>query len=599
MRKNGMPTKYLDEEGLSHVVRRAKETFADKKELWNWQKTEKAGAVAFEPVPDSVLEPVVEFKFKETLPAEGEKGPDNPSTIEGVSSATIWHTGKNLRIGSRTEGTYTRNGLTYTYNSDGSITFNGTATEGTFVYLNGGETKIPTKANFTYILSGCPSGGSQDTYSLSCTSPFNGSTVYAIDRGNGFIINKSQDMSWDMYIYINSGITISNLTFKPQIEIGSIATDYEPPILLSEAIHVFSLGNTYYGGSLDVNSGLLTIAWEAKTLIGTENWSIQSEVGDTDTFTTFQSQLNLEQNVMTADPSSTTRFCSHFSYDLSNQNYESYYTWAGATNVLFRRFKSEFPDVDIFKSWLASEYNAGHPVVIGYKLRSPYTVQLDSTQIKSLASLDKYSPKLNTIYTDQESVQVGYQRYVDEGRNAVSASKLQSSVSLTTNLASTTAIAFDGSTDQNSIPVSGVLSISNGGTGSNTQNFVDLSNNQVINGVKTFGSTIEGVVERSIKDGSGNVIANTYATKAVATSLADGLMSSTDKSKLDSIGTVFDFKGSVANTSSLPGSDNTAGDAYLVQSPLGLQAWNGTSWVDIGSSALLPISDSEIDAVFA
>lgn len=184
-------------------------------------------------------------------------------------------------------------------------------------------------------------------------------------------------------------------------------------------------------------------------------------------------------------------------------------------------------------------------------------------------------------------------------KNASSASKLQTSVSLKTNLASTTAISFDGSASQDNIPVSGVLPISNGGTGSSTQNFVDLSNSQVINGVKTFGSTIEGVVDRSIKDGSGNVIANTYATKAIATSLADGLMSSTDKSKLDSIGTVFNFKGSVADTASLPGSGNTAGDAYLVQSPLGLQAWNGTSWVDIGSSALLPISDNEIDAVFA
>ncbi len=52
--------------------------------------------------------------------------------------------------------------------------------------------------------------------------------------------------------------------------------------------------------------------------------------------------------------------------------------------------------------------------------------------------------------------------------NAVSATKLQTSRSLTVDLGSTTAASFDGSADAN-IGVSGELPIANGGTGANTQ----------------------------------------------------------------------------------------------------------------------------------
>ena len=52
--------------------------------------------------------------------------------------------------------------------------------------------------------------------------------------------------------------------------------------------------------------------------------------------------------------------------------------------------------------------------------------------------------------------------------NASTATKLQTARSLTVALASTTRITFDGSANQDNIPVSGILGISNGGTGSNT-----------------------------------------------------------------------------------------------------------------------------------
>ena len=57
----------------------------------NWQKTEAAASVTFYAAPGTPVEPVVTFAFAETDPVEGDKAPDNPSAITGVSSVTITH----------------------------------------------------------------------------------------------------------------------------------------------------------------------------------------------------------------------------------------------------------------------------------------------------------------------------------------------------------------------------------------------------------------------------------------------------------------------------------------------------------------------------
>lgn len=45
---------------------------------------------------------------------------------------------------------------------------------------------------------------------------------------------------------------------------------------------------------------------------------------------------------------------------------------------------------------------------IVYRLANPYTVQIDPTPIDSLPALGRTSPRVNTVYTDALNVQVGY-----------------------------------------------------------------------------------------------------------------------------------------------------------------------------------------------
>lgn len=51
----------------------------------------------------------------------------------------------------------------------------------------------------------------------------------------------------------------------------------------------------------------------------------------------------------------------------------------------------------------------------------------------------------------------------------------------------------------------------------------------------TFSGDLSGTATKASQDASGNVITTTYATKTAATTSSDGLMSSTDKTKLDEI----------------------------------------------------------------
>lgn len=128
------------------------------------------------------------------------------------STVTAKRCGKNLL--KNTAVTQTTDGITFTVNSDGSVVCNGTSTQYVFltipVYLKTGK----------YILSGCPSGGTAETYS----NIFNaGDDVFYYDTGNGVACEIAEDGVYDVYLCrFCPGVTASNLTFKPMLRLASV-----------------------------------------------------------------------------------------------------------------------------------------------------------------------------------------------------------------------------------------------------------------------------------------------------------------------------------------------------------------------------------------
>ena len=271
---------------------------------WNWQKTKKDALVQFKPVPESDLEPVVDFMFTETPPVEGEKGPDNPSTISGVSSATVTHC----------------------------------------------ETE------------------------------------------------------------------------------GESSTDY-----------IISFGDTYYGGSLDVATGVMTVTH--KKVIINENctffWpSSSSYNSDSHVYIVVTisslpaSSFQYLKSKSSCDSLSfSTETISNNSCILTTSSERQYVTYKQFGIILLRS------TIGVSSSATKEEIEAAakvwfmaHPAsLILYFDNSDLwsSVQLTPTQIRSLSALDKYEPRINTVYSDQEAVQVGYQRYFNESRLAALEARIE------------------------------------------------------------------------------------------------------------------------------------------------------------------------------
>lgn len=149
--------------------------------------------------------------------ADGENIVDGIDTsVKEIRGATVKT--ENLIPYPYTETTKTANGVTFTVNSDGSVTVNGTATsDADFMLLRG-----PIQSySESYFLSGCPTGGSDTTYYIS------ESFTASKDTGNGVVLNNlPSDQAWR--IVIKSGTTVNNLVFRPMLNAGTTALPYQP-----------------------------------------------------------------------------------------------------------------------------------------------------------------------------------------------------------------------------------------------------------------------------------------------------------------------------------------------------------------------------------
>ena len=133
------------------------------------------------------------------------------------------YSGKNLLPNNVTSGT--RNGITWVVNNDGTILINGTAT----AQVNISTSSYYFPIDGAYIVSGCPSGGNSNTYSL-VVGYYDENKAWkaeAYDTGSGKVLNQNYAYA-NVGILIRSGTTCNNLLFKPMLEAGSQVTSYEP-----------------------------------------------------------------------------------------------------------------------------------------------------------------------------------------------------------------------------------------------------------------------------------------------------------------------------------------------------------------------------------
>ena len=117
--------------------------------------------------------------------------------------------------------TQTIGGITFTVNSDGTVAASGTSSDYTWsAYVNENGISLPAGS---YVLSGCPEGGSSTTYRLQAFSgdPSN-PTLTVNDYGEGASFTLSDASIVKVRMLIKGEI---DETFSPMIKLASVETD--------------------------------------------------------------------------------------------------------------------------------------------------------------------------------------------------------------------------------------------------------------------------------------------------------------------------------------------------------------------------------------
>ena len=203
------------------------------------------------------------------------KGIGNLDSTDGKYKIPVTLTGKNVLPYPYKDPSKTGNGISFTVNGDGSVSLTGTATgKATYYFARSFKLKSGTytlsekmknqSSNVSIILDAYAGGKFLNSYSASAKKTT--------------VITLSQDATVSIYAYVPTGVVCENYPVKPQLEIGTTETEYEPytansatavlDTALGEGEYIDIINKKRYGtdgSTTDITvSGSLKTAYSAK-----------------------------------------------------------------------------------------------------------------------------------------------------------------------------------------------------------------------------------------------------------------------------------------------------------------------------------------------
>lgn len=324
--------------------------------------------------------------------------PEYPQEIKAVVNPVIKTYGKNLlKVTSQNKF---QDGITCVNNGDGTYTMNGTATKQTDFYIYGNYdnvVRVLIDSRKTYIVK--KSGNSNVQYHVGIADR------YTVMAGIGDAQIKNQAGISYFICRILSGATLNNFTIYPQIEEGSVSTDFKPyqesqatlPYELN-AIPVSSGGNVtidgqqYVADYVDVERGKLVRKTHVTKFTGAENWVYtESDKESTRRFGVPMQVKGVPYLGLSNYAINTNKLI------VNKENAFAFYgTWA---DVRITKFTS----LAEFKNFLSEMNSGGKPMIVIYALVTPEEVDLTPEAIEAFKTLSTYYPK---TYVDAESEQL-------------------------------------------------------------------------------------------------------------------------------------------------------------------------------------------------
>lgn len=145
------------------------------------------------------------------------------SEQSALNAQTLGYSKKNLLKTTNVTNNTVVSGVKFTFNDDGSVTANGTATADVYEVIN----RSVINHNGKVVISGSK-GGASNTYKLYVRNASNTATLASSEDGDSAEFELSSETAHTIGIYIKSGITIDT-TFYPMIRDARITdTTYEP-----------------------------------------------------------------------------------------------------------------------------------------------------------------------------------------------------------------------------------------------------------------------------------------------------------------------------------------------------------------------------------
>ena len=347
--------------------------------------TVSGSAVQCTPVANSPLD--VQVEITPTQEGTGDPSPENVRPIVGWDSVNVTRCGKNLLDISNMQ-TITKGGVTFQL-ENGGIHVSGTATGNvdspifkTFLpsgtYINNMR-----KANFSWLFASAfvVQRSEGENYYYNASSPFT-------------IKEDEKPLYW--YFIVENGVTIDEIVY-PRIELGSTTTAYEP---YRGETYTIQLGQTVYGGTLDVGTGLVI-----NSLKLLSNQSVLSGVN-----TPAESQNWVScfwsNNIIDGDRRNNTQiFCSVLPcYEWNGLLQADVFAWYSVNSFGIAGTLTAFnltggEDNDSILAAVNSYISSLPSFTFLYELNSPPSIQLSPQQILALSGT-------NTLYADAGNITV-------------------------------------------------------------------------------------------------------------------------------------------------------------------------------------------------
>lgn len=317
--------------------------------------------------------------------------PEYPQEIKAVVNPVIKTYGKNLL--KVTFQYKIQDGVTCTNNGDGTYTLNGTATRQTDFILFGkydSTVRIPTDIRKTYIIK--KSGNSNIQFHVGVANKY----TVTCSTEDGLIENKA-GISY-FICRILSGATLNNFTIYPQIEEGSVSTDFKPYQESQDTLHyelyaipVSSGGNVTIDGQQYIADYVDVERKKLVRMVKKNNISFGYVVDSlTDTKMIVSSEILNRKN---AD-SNVICNAGRYAYPIFGLDKAGYISWYGSN------MNSIAVRVPI--SMTSNEFNSLGVYVI-YELATPTEIDLTDEEVQAFKALSTYYPK---TYINAESEQL-------------------------------------------------------------------------------------------------------------------------------------------------------------------------------------------------